>query len=180
MRLHLSLYLGLSLAVASCVDREADVADNATDEANLTVSSTAVSAATAVRMHLWRPAVDITPASFWPAGARRVQVLITAGDAGDRTTNGNPTTYVWIVKNGSTVYKIWRVVSSQMNGTNGFVPRLNHAIAVAESGPDNGASHVILGSGFTKGPKGPPIGPGGDGEFPANAVAEMTLRAASL
>lgn len=185
MRLRPSLCLLANLALVSCIHRDTiDAPETATEEGNATVAisgTTAIQSSTSgVRMQLWRPAIDTGVASFWPSGARRVQVLTSAGDAGDRSTGGLPTTYVWIVKDGATIYKAWRVVTAQMTGPTGFTARLNQAVAVAEGGVDTGASWGMQGMVKRPGGWGGPIGPGGGGDPTAAAVDDVLAAAAQL
>lgn len=179
------LSLTLALAIAGCLDsQELDVLETATDTANTTVVSPALAINAAigsgVRLVLWRSTIDTAAASFWPAGAKTVQVIITKGDSGDASTVGKPTAYIWIVKNGASVYKVWRVQTAQLAGVSGFNALLDRHFAAAESGPDSGASHVILGSAGTHGPRGPHIGPGGGGEFTLTMVKQTLATAAEI
>lgn len=178
MRPHLALCLSLFAAV-SCIHRESiDSPETAAGESSELVlqPTTAIQTSSGISIQLWRSTIDTTVASFWPAGARRVKVLTSDGDAGDRTTGGAPTTYVWIVKDGASVYKAWRVITSQMSG---FTAQLNHAIAVAQGGVDNGGS-VMQGMVKRPGGWGGPIGPGGGGDLPTGAIDDVLAAAATL
>lgn len=184
-----SLSLSLCFAVASCVESgSADPNEIETEAANVTVApNTNILAnppvGSGVRISLWRPGIDTGVAAFWPAGARTVQVIMTAGDPGDALTGFQPTTFVWIVKNGATIHKVWRVVTAQMTGAMGFRTRFDQwaatQAAAAPAGSDP-ATPIILGSSGTHGPRGPKIGPGGSGEFTQTMVKQVLVTAQEM
>ncbi len=183
-----SLNFFLGLALVSCIDSQSpdpSEAITATETSNATVAPTTTivpnpPVRSGIRMALWRQSIDTGATAFWPSGARRVQVIITAGDRGDRLTGGRPTAYVWIIRNGSSVYKIWRVQTAHMEGPAGFMTVLGKHYATAQTGIDTGASHVILGSLTTPGPRGPQIMPDGSGEFTQTMVSQTLVTAAAV
>lgn len=182
MYLRHHLCLCLPFALVSCLAEEStETAQSAAAVSRAAATALASSVnppvRSSVRIAQWRAGIDTGVESFWPAGARSVQVLITAGDAGDARSGGSPTAHVWIVKDGTSIYKVWRVPTSQWGGPNGFLENLNK---FSESQGDlTGASGVILGSIKTPGPKGPPIGPGG-GEFTEAMVNQVLATALQI
>lgn len=183
-----SLNFFIGLALVSCIDSQSpDPSETATatETSSATIAPSPSIAPnppirSGIRMALWRQAIDTGATSFWPSGARRVQVIITAGDRGDSLTGLRPTAYVWIIRNGSSVHKIWRVQAAQMDGPAGFMTVLGRHYATAQTGIDTGASHVILGSLTTPGPRGPHIMPDGSGEFTQTMVSQSLITAAAV
>lgn len=176
-----AICLFLSAGVVSCLaEQSAKTADTATSDlrASAVPAEANSRGRSNVGLTLWRADVDTGLESFWPAGARTVQLIITRGDAGDAATDGSPTVYAWIVKDGTTIYKVWRVAISQWGGSSGFHELFDQ---FSESQEDlTGASGVILGSIKTPGPKGPPIGPGGHDGFTQRMVNQVLSTAREI
>jgi hypothetical protein len=143
-------FFAIALLSAACVDQTSQPAP-APSEITLETGK-----GVDVETEKWNPLIA-NEYTYWPPGAVHVQVISTNGD--DDGT-GHPTTYVYIVKNGSVVFHIFRALKTDLVALNNTINAA--ALGVEQANPLT--YHINTTGGFTgTGPHSPPA-PGGDGE----------------
>jgi len=135
------------LFVTSCVD-QVD-----TSEPSETQASQAVT--TDLTTRPWTPRLAPTYI-YWPTDAIRVQVLEINGDI---DANGNEYAYAYMVKNGATIYQLFRLLKSDLPSLNSTIG--NVAQAKGSQNPTTSLMNSAAGL-ATGGPHSPPQ-PGGNG-----------------
>ena len=89
---HLAL---ICLALTACIDSQPETSTRTSDLAS------------SVYPHQWNTRM-VGQNYFWPPDATSVQVLITDGDR----QNGQDTFYAWLIRDGRTVFTVYRVDKS--------------------------------------------------------------------
>jgi hypothetical protein len=166
----LALILCTALALASC---STDPATGTTEQAIDSIYT----------VQLWDPSTNSGQGAFWRNGATTMQWLMQRGDAGGTLTRGNPTVYVWLIADGTTVHRIWRVATDQLAQFRSTMRGHFDNVEGDTKNPQYSASAYDGGAGTPDGGDPghlPHIGPHGDGTtFFSQALVDQAISSAA-
>lgn len=142
------LAAGILLLATSCVDQAN------TPEPTESQDSQAVAVDLTTRP--WTPRLA-GQYNYWPTDAVRVQVIEINGDVDP--ASGLEYSYVYMVKNGSTIFQLFRLVKDDIPSLNSTIGNVAHATQLRN--PASSLQNVT--AGFATGGPHPPPQPGGTG-----------------
>lgn len=139
---------GILLLATSCVDQLSTPPPNESQDSQ--------ALAVDLTTRPWTPRLA-GQYNYWPTDAVRVQVIEINGDVDP--TNGVEYSYVYMVKNGTSIFQLFRLLKSDLPSLNSTIGNVAHATELQNPA----ASLQNCTAGFATGGPHPPPQPGGTG-----------------